>query len=255
MRIVAWNINHKAREKKIPEQLAEAIASLGPDVIVLTEYVQGLSRNAFHASLAHHGFCNWLVSECRPRENHVLVAARTALERGSIRAPEIAPSVPPNALHVRLPQEGLEILGLRVPDYSKDPKTKRACWNWIIETAASVKDRPFVMIGDCNTDPKYPPNKCGDCIKRLVDDGWQLASPAEGSSFWTLNGHSVRIDHAFVSRLLVVEGASFVTKFDRHAFAGEEPGALSDHAALSIDITRTAPSSGIPPRESATRES
>jgi len=94
------------------------------------------------------------------------------------------------------------------------------------------------MIGDFNTDPKYPPSRCGDCIKNLVDDGWQLASPSDGSSYWTLNGDAVRIDHAFVSRLLHVEGASYVTKFDRHVFAGKESGALSDHAALSVDITR-----------------
>ena len=65
-----------------------------------------------------------------------------------------------------------------------------------------MKDRPFVMIGDFNTDPNYSPSRCGDCIKRLVDDGWQLATPAGGSSFWTLNGNAVCIDHAFVSRLL-----------------------------------------------------
>jgi len=255
MKIVAWNINHRVREKVIPSQLTEAIASLGPDVIVLTEYVHGPSRDGFLASMANHGFCNWLVSECRTRQNHVLIAARTALERGSIRAPEIAPSVPSNALHVRLPQEGLEILGIRVPDYSKDPKTKRACWNWIIDTAASVKDRPFVIIGEFNTDPKYPANRCGDYIRRLVDDGWQLAAPAEGSSFWTLNGDAVRIEHAFVSEHFIVERATYVTKFDRHVFASKEPGALSDHAALSIDITRMPAFSGKPPMVSATTES
>ncbi|MFI5456535.1 MAG: endonuclease/exonuclease/phosphatase family protein [Isosphaerales bacterium] len=243
---MAWNINHRIREKVIPDQMTEAIVSLGPDVIVLTEYVHGPSRDGFLASLAHHGFRNWLVSDCRPRENHMLIAARTAIEPGPIRAPEIAPSVPSNALHVRLPDEGVEILGLRVPDYSKDPKTKRACWDWIIEMAASVKDLPFVLIGDFNTDPKYPPSRCGDRIKRLTDDGWQLAFPPDRSSFWTLNGDAVHIDHAFVSGLLHVEGASYVTKFDRHVFAGNESGALSDHAVLLVDITRDA--SFLPPR-------
>jgi len=236
VKIVAWNINHRIREKAIPDQMIEAIVSLGPDVVVLTEYVHGPSRGSFLAGLAQHGFGNWLVSERRPRENQVLIAARTDLEPGSIRAPEIAPSVPSNALHVRLPQDGVEILGLRVPDYSKDAKTKRACWDWIIRTAAPVRDRPFVIIGDLNTDPRYPRSRCGDCIKRLIDDGWQLASPPDGSSFWTLNGDAVRIDHAFVSKLLGVERAAYVTKSDRHVFVGKEPDALSDHAALSIDV-------------------
>jgi endonuclease/exonuclease/phosphatase family metal-dependent hydrolase len=237
MRIVAWNINHRAREKTIPVDLAAAIASLGPDVIVLTEYVDGPTRAPFHASLAQHGFCHLLMSGRRRGENQVLIAARTAFEPGPIFAPEIAPSVPSNALHVRLPQEGLEILGIRVPDYSKALKTKRACWDWILQTASEVHDRPFVMIGDFNTDASYPRSQCGDRFGTLVDSGWQLASPPDGSSFWTLGGHAVRIDHAFVSRCLVVERAAYVTRLGQYVFAGKEPAALSDHAALSIDVT------------------
>ena len=53
MRIVAWNINHRAREKTIPDHLAAAIASLDPDVIVLTEYVDGSTAPHFmRASLS-----------------------------------------------------------------------------------------------------------------------------------------------------------------------------------------------------------
>ncbi len=236
MKIIAWNINHRIREKAIPHQMVEAIVSLAPDVIVLTEYVHGPSRDSFLAKLAKHGFGHWCVSDPRPQENQVLIAARTDLERGPIRAPEIDRSMPSNVLHVHLPQNGVEILGLRVPDYSKDAKTKRACWDWILETAASMQDRPFVIIGDFNTDPKYSRSRCGDRIKRLVDEGWQLASPPDGSSFWTLKGDAVRIDHAFVSKLLAVERASYATKLDRYVFVGKEPGALSDHAALSVDI-------------------
>ena len=250
MRIVAWNINHRAREKKIADQLAEAIASLDPDVIVLTEYVHGPSRATFHASLVQHGFCHLLMSERTPRENQVLIAARSALEAGPIFAPAIAPSVPSNALHVRLPQDGLEILGIRLPDYSRDLKTKRACWDWIIQTANAVKDRPFVIIGDFNTDPKYPPSECGDRIGRLVDSGWQLGSPPDGASFWSLGGHAVRIDHAFVSRHLVVERAAYVTSFGQYVFVGKELGALSDHAVLSIDVShRPAPPEDSPLNE------
>ena len=69
MKIVAWNINHKAREKTVPDQLTGAIASLGPDVIILTEYVHGPSRAAFHASLVKHGFCHLLMSDRRPGGN------------------------------------------------------------------------------------------------------------------------------------------------------------------------------------------
>ncbi len=153
--------------------------------------------------------------------------------------PDIAPSVPSNVLHVRPPEQGLEILGIRVPDYSKAPKTKRACWDWILQSAKDVQDRPFVIIGDFNTDPKYPRNRCGDCVGRLVESGRQLGSPPDGSSFWNLNGHAVCIGHAFVSRHFVVERAAYVTRAGQYVFAGKEAGALSDHAMLSIDVTHT----------------
>ena len=94
---------------------------------------------------------------------------------------------------------------------------------------------------------------CGDCMGKLVDSGWQLASPREGSSFWTLGGHAVRIDHAFASRHLVVERAAYVTRFATYVFAGKEPGALSDHAVLSIDISlRVVPSESAPTEPAAT---
>ena len=112
-----------------------------------------------------------------------------------------------------------------------------------------------MIIGDFNTDPKYPPNECGDRIGRLVDSGWQLGSPTDGASFWTLGGHAVRIDHAFVSRHLVVERAAYVTRSEQYVFAGKEPGALSDHAVLSIDIVHRPSSLGQEPVESQAGES
>jgi hypothetical protein len=207
----------------------------------LTEYFHGPWQDGFLVRLAQHGFCNWRLSERKGRENQVLIAARIAVEPGPIRAPEIERYMPSSALHIRMPQQEIEVLGIRIPEYNKQLKYKRAYWNWIIETARSVKDRPFVIIGDFNTDPKYSRSRCGECIGRMVDDGWQLAAPPDGSSFWTVNGHSVRIDHAFVSRHFTVERASYVTKLGEYVFAGKDAGALSDHAALSIDIARGVP--------------
>jgi endonuclease/exonuclease/phosphatase family metal-dependent hydrolase len=166
-----------------------------------------------------------------------LIASRTPIELGPIEAPTIAPSVPSNALHVILPQERIEILGLRVPDYSKQRAIKRACWNWIIETAKTVKDRPVVILGDFNTGPKYSQSSCGDCIARLILGGWQLASPTDGASYWTLkNGAPCRIDHAFVSEHFTVIDSRYVTEFEGRRFIGVAQQALSDHAILSIHI-------------------
>ena len=66
MRIVAWNINHRIREKAVPIQMTEAIVSLEPDVIVLTEYVHGPSCAAFLDELRRHGYPYWLVRNVDP---------------------------------------------------------------------------------------------------------------------------------------------------------------------------------------------
>jgi ABC-type Fe3+-hydroxamate transport system substrate-binding protein len=47
MRIVTWNLNHRARRRDIPGDVGETIASLKPDLIVLTEYVSGLSEQRY----------------------------------------------------------------------------------------------------------------------------------------------------------------------------------------------------------------
>lgn len=240
MRIVSWNINHRARERRIPDQLVRAIEALVPDVVVLTEYVPGSSRASFLDALRALGLRNILTSAFAPRENHVLIAARSALEPGDIRAPPIAHAVPSNALHVRLPEAGFELLGLRLPDYSKQPKTRRACWDWILHTAAAVRGRPFVLIGDFNTDPAYPRARCGDRIGLLKDSGWQHQFPESPPSYRTPRGDGVCIDHAFVTPHFELRRVSYIAQAGTHVLFGAE-GALSDHAALLIELQLRGP--------------
>jgi hypothetical protein len=47
LRIIAWNINHRARRKRIPAALPAGILSLDPYVVVLTEYVEGPDHERF----------------------------------------------------------------------------------------------------------------------------------------------------------------------------------------------------------------
>ena len=237
LRIVAWNLNHKTRQKAIPPRLVEVLGSINADVFVLNEYVHGDKRPPFLAQLSERGYPFWQVSRVTPvGENHVLIASRHRIEHGTIQAPPIEKSVPSNFLHVVLPQDGCEILGLRIPDYSKEPDTKRACWNWIIETASVTKNRPFVMIGDFNTDPDDPSTLCKNCIGKLIDDGWQLASPKEGSSWWSTKGKPFRIDHAFVSQHFNVLESRYVAELGGLSSLGSDRNSLSDHAPLLIEI-------------------
>ncbi len=220
MRLLTWNLNHRARPRAFRSGVSDTIQGLAPDVAVLTEYVEGPSHAQFLAHLTDIGLAHSRLTAPRRGENQLLIASRTRLDVGKIKPPNLDASVPSNVMHVRLP--GLDILGLRIPDYSPQPALRRECWSWIGSVAAGMQRTPSVIIGDFNTDPAYPRAKCGDRIPALVASGWTWAE-AIGWSYTAPNGAARRLDHAFVSPHFRVTGAEYV----RSAF--------SDHAALVVD--------------------
>lgn len=247
MRLLAWNINHRTTNKDIPKQMADSIAALEPDIVVLTEFVPGESRASFLAELTGYGFCNQLVSDKVPienlksgdfrigRENHVFIASRLSCKAGYTTAPLIESSVPTNFLHVVLEEDGLNIFGIRIPDYSKQLPIKRACWDWLISMADKNRDVPSIILGDLNTDPNDTVAKCGNRIKMLEDQGWQRASPIETSSFKS-NGRC--IDHAFVTHHYKITSAQYIASKGNYIYMGNDANAMSDHAALILEITK-----------------
>ena len=74
MKILTWNINHRIREKRIPDPMIQAIVSLNPHVIVLTEYVPGASRDDFKEKLSSTGMTYMFESANTPRQNHIFIA-------------------------------------------------------------------------------------------------------------------------------------------------------------------------------------
>jgi hypothetical protein len=118
LRIVAWNVNHRARRKAIPAALPDGILSLAPDVIVLTEYVEGTGHDRFCATLEGGG----LVSQFHTPilgglHNQVLIASRAPATRGTFAPPDALPHAGYNFLHVRLDGLALDLMGLRGPMY------------------------------------------------------------------------------------------------------------------------------------------
>lgn len=235
MRLVAWNLNHRTRSKPIMPAVAEALIALEPDWLVLTEYVAHDSHTAFIDRLADFGIRYACVSDDAPRQNRVVIASRWEIHPGTIRL-AIDEAVPSNVLHVVAPTCGMEAFGLRLPDYSKRPAIRRAWWTWLAATAGTAVDRPFILAGDFNTDASYPKARCGERLEQLAQSGWQHAAPADGASYVTLMGLERRIDHAFVSRHFRVAEARYVTESAGHPLIGKPAEALSDHAALLIDV-------------------
>jgi exonuclease III len=250
MRLLTWNLNHRARSKKVPDGVADVVEALAVDVAVFTEFVPKESTRAaptrahFLDRLRGMGLAHQLLSPKADSGNHVLFAARSPLIAGATRPPPSlvadARCMSCNTGHVVLPEMGLDILGMRMPDYSKQPKVRGRCWQWLVETAtAAAATRPFVLVGDLNADLKSPPNRWGRYLGELSAAGLQHLLPPTGESYWSPNRTAARLDHAFASSHLEPGAAAYVTQAGGHTLAGSA-GALSDHAALVVEVERRA---------------
>lgn len=234
MRLVSWNIGHRVKARRIDPGLVAALWSLGPDVIVLTEYVPGPSHPDLLAALEARSLTCRL-SESNPGHNHILIAARASLLQGDLRGSDRVPAFSSNVLHIGLSDPKLDVLGLRIP-VGRRIEIKSTCWDWIVEAAEKLKDRPSVLVGDFNTDPENRRARCRDRVSKLVGRGWQLVIPPAGASYWGPAGREGRIDYAFASSHIRVRASEYVTSSGSFAFAGRDPRGASDHAVFVMDF-------------------
>ena len=89
MKLLAWNLNHRAARRQIPSWIAAAINEQAPDILVLTEYVEGPDHDFFLASLNANGLSEFSCSTQPGRENQVLIASRSTQRRYDLSAPDI----------------------------------------------------------------------------------------------------------------------------------------------------------------------
>jgi len=241
LHFAAWNLNHRTGKKAIPPAVIHAIASLDIDVLVLTEFFDGPHAEHFKTALKDIGFEHVAVSVKAPRQNQVLVAARTELaDDGLLPLPGHTEAATTNWLHRRLPQLKLEIVGFRAPMYL-DADDRLGYWNQVESIARTARDRRVVFLGDFNLDPHTDTRPCAQAFPRLTDDGFTLAQPKGDWSYHSGNGQGgTRIDHALATPALQFSDARYLYKAGRHLLAGPANGtaALSDHALLSIRLRR-----------------
>lgn len=239
MRIVSWNLNHRAARRAIPDWVADSLAAVRPDVAILTEYVPGPDHDRFRADLIASGLRFVSTSEFVRGNNSVLIATTEPHSLGSIKAPAIYESVPPNVLHVELTTSRVSVLGIRIPDFSKPEfrHLKRPTWEWLLSAAAELRQGHAVIAGDLNTALGDRAATCGDCLEQLAAS-WTHAIPADGSSWFSSRGGAGRrIDHAFTSPSLRLAGARYDWTFrERTTEAAKGNLGSPDHAMLIVDL-------------------
>jgi endonuclease/exonuclease/phosphatase family metal-dependent hydrolase len=252
LHLAAWNLNHRTGRKSIPPAVLHAIGNLDLDVLVLTEFVDGDHQVHFKDSLKDLGFESVAVSVKAPRQNQVLMAARTKMaDDDLLPIPGYTEAAATNWLHRRIPALGIEVVGLRAPMYlSADERT--GYWQQVAGIAQLGQGRPLLLLGDFNCDPHTDTRPCTEALRRLQQrEGFHLPNPIGDWSCRTEDGRSTtRIDHALASPALRVLEARFLYKAGRTLLAGpangdvnDHSGPLSDHALLSIKLER--PSAGM----------
>lgn len=232
MKLIAWNVNHRAQRRSIAPWIGEAIAKADPDVLILTEYVVGKDHERFMRQLAAAALAHVLVSDRVGSSNQVLVASKTAIVRGEVTMPSITPEAPANFLHARLLDEQIDVFGFRMLSFpNRHNPYKRRIWDWLMGVLAASKAGRTVIAGDFNTAPGDREQGCGDCLAALIASDWQFAEPREGYSWKTRT-----IDHAFLSPALSYSSARYDWDFQKLGNTTSMAPGIPDHAMLLTDI-------------------
>jgi endonuclease/exonuclease/phosphatase family metal-dependent hydrolase len=244
MRLLAWNLNHRAARRGIPSWISAATAEIGVDAAIFSEYVEGRDHNGFLTALSGNGLTHVSISERPRRQNQILIATSEPHVRRHIPDPGIHPAVPSNVLQVQLANSGITVLGFRMPAYPRrEAHLKRPTWNWLLEIAALMGHAPTVLAGDFNTALGDSSDYCGDCLMEFQRLGWTHARPETGYSWRHSSGSERQIDHAFLSPALESLSASYSWAFQKLSpDATSGTVGLPDHAMLIVDFQARGPS-------------
>lgn len=228
MKLVTWNVGHRKGRKPLVPDLAKALASAKPDVVVITDYLPDVSDKPFTDALAKAGLGHRMTSAQVKAQRQVLIASREPIVAGDIECCGISSATKPNWLHART-ESGTEIVGFRVPIFTKRGM-KQTYWEWLInEALPRLIEKPSVLMGDFNAAPSYRP------LLLAVAAGWQLATPEAGWSHKTPKTEGVAIDHGLVSPHFRIRSTEYVEKLGAMTLTGT-PTAYSDHKALVVEL-------------------
>ena len=246
MRLLAWNLNHRAARRSIPGWIAESIAVQAPDVLVLTEYVEGNDHGSFCRALCETGLRHITYTPRVSHENQTLIATRQPHHPGHLSPPAICRSLPQNFLHIQLSLEQVHVVGFRMPAYVSSARLlKRQTWEWLLGATSPLLALPALIAGDFNTAFDDPKGACGNCLNAMVEMGWRRADPGpDAISFYSRIGRGRLIHHAFLSPKLHSVAAETSWHFRDHSpDAAATRVGRPDHAMLLVEV-RDCPSPG-----------
>jgi exonuclease III len=235
LKLLTWNILHGGGTARRPD-IVLALLAHAPDVIVLTEF-RGTQGGQIAAALADHGFLHQATTPTTGRANGILIASKEAVvPRGEVSPPSWAVG---RFLDVILPERGLGVTGVHIPDDSR-PGDKAEFWQFLIALGRTRLDERWVVLGDLNSGrPGIDEDGrtlggahlLGQFATLGYRDAWRDKNPDSLERSWYSHaGTGFRIDAAFVSPGLsdMVQTASF-----SHV---EREQRMSDHSVLVVEL-------------------
>jgi len=248
LRIVSWNI--RAGGGKRAEGILAQLLDWRADVIGLCEYRATSASQWLAAELDNAGYHHQLHSTNpdKPATNALMLASRAPLQ--AVRAPKM-PKHRERWLLAQIQKPAPITFGLmHVPNYTA-PKLKYPFLSALLKMTETWKSGPAVLIGDTNCgqrgldeeNPQGPRFKREhDWVVGMRQRGWvdafrHLHGARREYTWYSHRNNGFRLDHAFCSPQLAgaISGVQHVWGRD-----SEQPGrrdALSDHAALLVDLT------------------
>jgi exonuclease III len=248
MRIVAWNI--RAGGGRRADAIARQLARWAADVVALCEFRATPPSVRLAAALADHGLVHQMTTAGSgpARANCLLLAARWPLRRVRVRG---APADRARWLLARIAAPRPVVVGaMHVPN--RVSGRKYVFHDAVLGCAGQWRLGPAVLIGDTNSGRRGLDEQTAvfsakeeGWIDGLARCGWidafRALRPAQRVYTWySPNGRNgFRIDQAFVNRALQPRVRDVVYAWGRTRGSGRE--ALSDHAALLLDLDPVAP--------------
>jgi len=247
MRIVAWNI--RAGGGARIDAIADQVRRWTADVVVLSEFRATPPSLALARALAERGLAHQLTTadRRRPGTNALLVAARWPLRRVRLGA---APAEPGRWLATVLDAPLPLVVGaMHVPN--RVTGRKYPFLDAVLGCARRWRLGPALFVGDTNSGrrgldeetPVFSVREEG-WIDALAACGWadafrHLRPDVRAYTWYSPNGRNgFRIDQAFVNAPLLARLRDIAYVWGR-PWRGRRRDAISDHAALLVDLTET----------------
>ena len=257
MRVVSWNIR-AGGGRRVPA-IADQIARWMPDIVALSEFRATPPSADLARALSRHGLAHQLSTASRglPGLNALLIASRWPLARVRLRSAPAAESGRWLLARVASPY-AITLGAMHVPN--RVTGRKLPFLDAVLGVAHGWRRGPALLVGDTNSglidldeeSPAFGVEEDG-WIRGLEAAGWAdafrcLSGARRAYTWYSPNGgNGFRIDQAFVNRALGPRLRS--VSYEWGTTPGGRPGrrrrdALSDHAALLVDLDAATPAPG-----------